>query len=91
MQIDLPWMQQTGAPKTQQRLPVVLTTLEVQAIFRVLDASHPEFALFAKLLYGTGMRIMEAARLRIKDVDFEQGALIIREAKGGKEISSSWT
>lgn len=85
MQIDLPWMQQIGRPKTQQRLPVVLTTLEVQAVFRVLDASHPEFALFAKLLYGTGMRIMEAARLRIKDVDFEHGAIIIREAKGGKE------
>lgn len=62
MQIDLPWMQQIGRPKTQQRLPVVLTSLEVQAILLVLEARHREFALFAKLLYGTGMRIMEAAR-----------------------------
>ncbi|MFZ6674008.1 hypothetical protein [Undibacterium sp. Xuan67W] len=71
IQVDLPWMQQIGRPKTSQRLPVVLTVLEVQAIFAVLNASHPEFALFAKLLYGTGMRVMEAARLRTKDIIFE--------------------
>lgn len=43
-------MQQTGQPKTQARLPVVLTALEIQAIFTFLDARHPEFSLFAKLL-----------------------------------------
>jgi integron integrase len=85
LSVDLPWMQQIGRPKTQPRLPVVLTTSEIQAIFVFLDAHHPEFSLFAKLLYGTGMRIMEAARLRVKDVEFERGAIIIREAKGGKD------
>lgn len=83
--VDLPWMQQIGRPKTQTRLPVVLTTLEIQAMFTFLDAHNPEFALFAKLLYGTGMRIMEAARLRVKDIDFERGAIIVRESKGGKD------
>jgi integron integrase len=83
--IDLPWMQQIGRPKTQARLPVVLNALEIQAIFSFLDVHNPEFSLFAKLLYGTGMRIMEAARLRIKDVEFERGAIIIRESKGKKD------
>jgi integron integrase len=41
--------------------------------------------LFAKLLYGTGMRIMEAARLRIKDIDFDHGAIVIRAGKGDKD------
>jgi integron integrase len=85
LHIDLPWMLQIGRPKSLQRLPVVLTTLEVQAILRCLDAQHAEFALFAKLLYGTGIRIMEAARLRIKDIEFERGAIIIRQGKGGKD------
>lgn len=83
--VDLPWMQQIGRPKTQTRLPVVLTALEIQAIFTFLDAHHPEFSLFAKLLYGTGMRILEAARLRVKDVEFDRSAIIIRESKGGKD------
>lgn len=42
-------------------------------------------ALLAKLLYGTGMRLMEDLRLRIKDVDFDHRAIIVREAKGGKD------
>ena len=85
LQVDLPWMQQIGRPKSVQRLPVVLTSLEVQAIFRHLEVINAEHALFAKLLYGTGMRIMEAARLRIKDVEFERSAIIIREGKGSKD------
>ena len=42
-------------------------------------------ALLARLLYGTGMRLMEAMRLRIKDVDFDRHVIIVREAKGGKD------
>ena len=41
--------------------------------------------LLARLLYGTGMRLMEAMRLRVKDVDFDRLAIIVREAKGGKD------
>jgi len=85
LQIELPWMEQIGRPKTQQRLPVVFTKLEVQSILQELNRTHTEYGLFASLLYGTGMRIMEAARLRIKDIDFDHSAIIIREAKGGKE------
>jgi integrase len=49
---------------------------EIEQLFQQLDASYPVFALFAKPLYGTGMRIMEVARLRTKDIDFEHGRLI---------------
>lgn len=83
--IDLPWMAEIGRPKGQQRLPVVLTTHEVQHTLALLDASNPVFGLFAKLLYGTGMRIMEVARLRIKDVDFAHGAIVVCEGKGSKD------
>lgn len=85
LQIDLPWMQQIGRPKTEQRLPTVLTALEVQSVLRNLEVINAEHALFAKLLYGTGMRIMEAARLRIKDIEFDRSAIIIREGKGAKD------
>jgi integrase len=44
-----------------------------------------ECALLARLLYGTGMRLMEGIRLRVKDVDFERRVIIVREAKGNKD------
>jgi integron integrase len=89
--LDLPWMRDVGRPRTTQRLPVVLTADEVMRILAYLQSraatgeisfSH---ALIAALLYGTGMRILEALRLRVKDVDFTHGAIIVREAKGGKD------
>ena len=82
LQIELPWMMEIGRPKTQQRLPEVLTVNEV---LRTLALMRGEHATLAKLLYGTGMRILEGMRLRTKDVDFERGAIIVREAKGGKD------
>ena len=85
LKIDLPWMQSIGRPKERHRLPVVLTKNEVLQALSVLDAMSAVFGLFAKLLYGTGMRIMEAARLRTKDIDFDHGAIIIRDGKGGKD------
>jgi site-specific recombinase XerD len=85
LQIDPPWMQQIGRPKTEQRLPTVLTALEVQSVFGNLELFNAEHALFAKLLYVTDMRIMEAARLRIKDIEFDQSAIIIHEGKGSKD------
>lgn len=85
LQMELPWMEQIGRPRSLQRVPVVFTKLEVQSIFQELSQMNAEHALFAKLLYGTGMRIMEAARLRIKDLNFDQSAIVIREAKGSKE------
>lgn len=85
LQVELPWMEQIGRPRSLQRVPVVFTKPEVQSIFQELSHMNAEHALFAKLLYGTGMRIMEAARLRVKDLNFDQAAIVIREAKGAKE------
>lgn len=64
------------------RLPEVLTKAEVK---RVLAQAAPEFQLPLRLLYGTGMRLMELLRLRIKDVDFERNQIMIRGGKGGKD------
>ncbi len=80
--LDLPWLDEIGRPKSRQRLPSVLTQAEVAHLLLTIDAEH---RLFARLLYGTGMRIMEAARLRVKDVDFERRALVVREGKGAKD------
>lgn len=80
--LDLPWMTQIGRPKTRARLPVVLSHDEVARLLAAIDASH---RLLAQLLYGTGMRITEAISLRVKDVDFEHRALVVREAKGAKD------
>jgi len=80
--LDLPWLNEIGRPKARVRLPVVLAHDEVS---RLLDAIAPEHHLLAQLLYGTGMRILEAARLRVKDVDFAHRALVVREGKGAKD------
>ncbi|MBL8327912.1 MAG: integron integrase [Rubrivivax sp.] len=92
---QLPWMQEIGRPRHRERLPVVLSHEEVS---RVLDelvrplwstALGEQLAvthqLLARLLYGTGMRLMEGVRLRVKDVDFDRRALIVRGGKGGKD------
>ena len=65
-----------------QRLPVVLTREEVRQIFAQMDGLH---LLMAQLLYGTGMRLMECIRLRVKDVDFARHELLIRDGKGEKD------
>jgi integron integrase len=80
--IDLPWMQEIGRPKARVRLPVVLAHEEVAHLFALLEGEH---RLLAQLLYGTGMRITEGLQLRVKDVDFERRAIIVREGKGGKD------
>lgn len=64
------------------RLPEVLTQEEVR---RVLDAAVPEYQLPLRLLYGTGLRLMELLRLRIKDVDFARNQIMVRGGKGGKD------
>ncbi|HEB51407.1 MAG TPA: integron integrase [Desulfobulbus sp.] len=68
--------------KTSRRPPVVLTGEEVQRLFLHMDGTH---LLMAKLIYGSGMRLMECIRLRIKDVDFGQRKLYVRGGKGGKD------
>jgi integrase len=80
--IELPWMGEIGRPKQRVRLPVVLSVAEIQQVFCFMTG---ETALACTLLYGTGMRLMEGLRLRVKDVDFDRRAIIVREGKGGKD------
>ncbi len=68
--------------KRPQRLPVVLSREEVR---RVLDAMEGTPKLVAQLLYGSGLRLMEALRMRVQDVDFERGQLWVRDGKGFKD------
>ena len=68
--------------KKHRRPPTVLTQKEVQNVLENMDGTH---ALMAKLIYGSGMRLMECVRLRIQDVDFGQGNIFIRGGKGGKD------
>lgn len=82
LKLDLAWMGNLGRPRAVQRLPVVLTSDEVRRLLAAMDGAY---GLIAALLYGTGMRILEALRLRTKDLDFEHGAIVVREAKGGKD------
>lgn len=79
---SLPWMDGITVAKRPQRLPIVLTTTEVRAI---LDRLRDTPWLMASLLYGTGMRLMEMMRLRVKDLDFEQAEALIRDGKGFKD------
>jgi len=80
--VDLPWLDEVVQAKTPKRLPVVLTTREVRDLLMQLNGP---MWLIASLLYGTGMRLLEALRLRVKDVEFERREIIIREGKGNKD------
>lgn len=79
---DLPWMQDVVRAKRPARLPVVLTQTEVAEVLERMQGVH---GLMARLLYGTGMRLMEVVRLRVKDVDFERLEIVVRDGKGGKD------
>ena len=68
--------------KKPQRLPTVLTKEEVQAVLSHLSGVH---LLMAQLLYGSGLRLMECERLRVKDLDFAQQRIIVRDGKGAKD------
>lgn len=80
--IDLPWLDNVERAKAPKRLPVVLTRAEVHAVLTRLEGAH---WLVASLLYGTGLRIMEAVRLRVKDVDFARHEILVRDGKGFKD------
>jgi integron integrase len=82
LKVELPWRQNLHRPKRPQRLPVVLPVEEVTAM---LSRMAGEYGLLARLLYGTGMRINEALRLRLKDVDFDRLTLVVRQGKGDKD------
>jgi integron integrase len=74
---DLPFVK-SGKPR---RLPTVFSHLEATRIISLLSG---EYWLLASLMYGAGLRVMEAVRLRVQDIDFANGYLIVRESKGQK-------
>jgi integron integrase len=80
--IELPWLDGVVRAKTPSRLPVVLTRTETGALLVALCGTH---RLVGELLYGTGMRILEGLRLRVKDVDFGRREILIRNGKGAKD------
>jgi integron integrase len=82
LELELPWLENITQAKAPKRLPVVLTSAEVQAVLSRLDGT---MWLIASLLYGSGLRIMEALRLRVKDVDFARREILVREGKGFKD------
>jgi integron integrase len=84
---NLPWMGEIGRPKYQPRLPVVLSHDEVGRLLALMDEQTGTTAhgLLARLLYGTGMRLMEGLRLRVKDIEFDRRAVVVRAGKGGKD------
>ncbi|MGC8503759.1 MAG: integron integrase [Acidithiobacillus sp.] len=78
----LPWLDDITSAKPSQHLPTVLTPSEARALLHELSGT---MWLVASLLYGTGMRLLEGLRLRVKDVEFERREIIIRDGKGGKD------
>lgn len=82
LEIDLPWLDNVTKARVPQRLPVVLTHTEVKALLDRLEGTP---WLMASLLYGAGLRLLECVRLRVKDIEFERGELIVRDGKGQKD------
>ncbi|MDY0134625.1 MAG: integron integrase, partial [Atribacterota bacterium] len=80
--VELPWLDEVITARPSKRLPVVLTPTEVR---RLLDGTSGTMNLIVSLLYGTGMRLLEGLRLRVKDVEFTRREIIIREGKGNKD------
>jgi len=78
----LPWLNDVVRAKKPARLPTVLSRTEVQSVLAKTDGVT---GLMLRLLYGTGMRLMECVRLRVKDVDFSLNQINVRDGKGGKD------
>ncbi|MBZ0088681.1 MAG: integron integrase [Thermomonas sp.] len=80
--VELPWMETVLRAKRSRRLPTVLSHSEVRQLLSMMSGRP---WLMASLLYGTGMRLMECLRLRVKDVDFARNEILIRNGKGAKD------
>jgi integron integrase len=80
--IDLPWLDGMTRAKESKRLPTVLSQTETRALLAHVDGLP---GLVIRLLYGTGMRLMEGLRLRVKDIDFSGRLIVVRAGKGDKD------
>jgi integron integrase len=82
LQVQLPWLDGVIRAKRPARVPTVLSRDEVARLLARMDGRP---WLLASLLYGAGLRLMEALRLRVKDVDFDRGEITVRDGKGSKD------
>ena len=80
--VPLPPLTGVAPARRPERLPVVFTRAEVKAILNALDGTPH---LLASLLYGSGLRLMECLRLRVKDIDLEMHQITVRDGKGQKD------
>lgn len=86
LQIDLPWVGAFTRSKVPKRLPVVLTQAEVKKLLTMANDIAPNpYGLILQLLYGSGMRLMEAVRLRVKDLEMTRREIVVRSGKGDKD------
>jgi len=83
LELDFPWLTEVTRAKRPRRLPSVLTVDEVRRLMQVVD--DPLMDLVVRLLYGSGMRLLECLRLRVKDVEFTRREIVVREGKGNKD------
>lgn len=82
LQQEIGWLEKVDRAKKPARLPVVLTGDEVR---KVLSQLHGTARVMASLLYGSGLRLMECVRLRVKDIDFAYAHVTVREPKSGRD------
>ena len=82
LHVELPWLDGVTRAKCPARLPVVLTRDEVRAVLGRVTGTE---GLVLRLLYGTGMRLLEGLRLRVKDVEFARREIVVREGKGNRD------
>lgn len=82
LELELPWLDDIVQAKRSKRLPTVLSLGEVKSLLDQMDGT---MGLVARVLYGTGIRLMEGLRLRVKDLNFENREVIVREGKGFKD------
>jgi integron integrase len=82
LEIEMPRLAHVVRARTPERLPVVLARDEVRALFEHLSGVY---RLIATLLYGSGLRLLEALELRVKDVDFARHQIVVRRGKGQKD------
>lgn len=82
LQIELPWLDDITPARRPKNLPTVLSRQEVQEVLGLLGGVHQ---LVGSLLYGSGLRLTECLRLRVKDIDFDYRQVLVRQGKGGKD------
>jgi len=82
LEVDLEWLDDVVRAKRGDKLPVVLSRLEVASLLSLMSGVR---RLQAGLLYGSGLRLLECLRLRVKDLDFERNEIVVRAGKGEKD------